>query len=87
MCISPNIIIVNKGSGITGLIKLQQMEWNPMDMVICEMRHLCYKNWECGCTRNPAIWLMTNNSHKDAELYPYEHEVPKTQRRRRRLLK
>ena len=35
------------------------------DEVLSQMDHLSYKNWECGCPRNPAIWKMSNNHHRD----------------------
>ncbi len=40
-----------------------------MEQVLCEIRHLCYKNWDCGCKRNAAIWLMSNNAHKHTDHY------------------
>ena len=35
------------------------------DDVLCQMEHLSYKNWDCGCPRNAAIAVMARNRHAD----------------------
>ena len=38
------------------------------DDVLCQMEHLSYKNWNCGCRRNAAIAVMARNRHADDEI-------------------
>ena len=42
------------------VIPKEKEKWTE---VLNQMKHLGYKNWDCGCKRNAAIAIMTRNYH------------------------
>ena len=50
------------------------------DAVYGQLRHLAYKNWDCGCKRNAATAVMTRNYPRDDDsaVIPTYREEEKT---------
>ena len=43
--------------------KADNNEYTMWTEVLGQMKHLGYKNWDCGCKRNAATAVMTRNYH------------------------
>jgi len=66
----------------SGGLNIEMSDYQKIsDAVYGQLRHLAYKNWDCGCKRNAATAVMTRNYPRDddsAVIPTHDREEEKT---------